>query len=149
MKQLIFKDASLFARLRYLLRNTVLAKKCTRILAKISLLRVKGYVYSKRDIFTYELLSVLQLSRDFSLEITAKRQNDTSMSSVDILLLVSRKSERLLKKRKIQTNEMFADCKLKTVIFKGKGKIHLQQPERAAHEIEQFLDALKIPNLVK
>ena len=118
-------------------------------MAKISLLRVKGYVYSKHDIFTYELLSVLQLSRDFSTEITVKSQNDTDMSSVNILLLVSRRSERLLKKRKIQTNGMFADSKLKTVIFKGKGKIHLRQHERASHEIEQFLCSLKISDLVK
>lgn len=128
----------------YMLKSTVVTKKIARISAKISLLRVKGYVYGKQDMFIYALLSALQLSRHYFAENAENLQYDMIDSDICVLLLVSNRTEKLRNKRKNQAKKMFAESKPKKVIFNGAGKIHLRQPEKAAKEIEIFLEALKI-----
>lgn len=130
----------------YMLKSTLVTKKIARISAKISLLRVKGYVYSKQDIYIYALLSALQLARHYFAKDTENLRYDTITLDICVLLLISKRTEKTQNKRKYQVKETFAESKPKKVIFNGAGKIHLRQPEKAAKEIETFLDALKIRN---
>lgn len=146
LKQSRAKYTERHLELKYRFRNTAIARKCVRVYAKIVLLRAKEYKYSKQDMYIYSLLSALQLSRRFSVNNAEIFQGDVTVSAMPILMITSRKTEKLLKKCKIQTNEMFANCKLKKVIFNGRGKLHLKQPKNASCEIENFLDSIKILN---